>query len=46
LGYVKGKLMGYRTEAPSDLLVGIRVILAEIRRETLSAVFLEWMERL
>jgi hypothetical protein len=45
-GYFKEKLMGYRAEAPSELLVRIRVILAEIPRETLSAVFLEWMERL
>jgi hypothetical protein len=44
--YVKGKLMGYRAETPSELLVRIRVILAEIPRETLNAVFLEWMERL
>jgi hypothetical protein len=45
-GDVKGKLMGYRTETPSELLVRTRVILAEIPRETLNAVFLEWMERL
>jgi hypothetical protein len=45
-GYVKGKLMGYRVETPSELLVGIWVILAEIPRDTLNAVFLEWMERL
>jgi hypothetical protein len=45
-GYVKGKLMGHRAETPSELLVRIRVILAEIPRETLNAVFLEWMERL
>jgi hypothetical protein len=45
-GYVKGKLMGYRAENPSELRVRIRVILAEIPRETLNAVFLEWMERL
>jgi hypothetical protein len=45
-GYVKGKLMGYRAETPSELLVRIRVILAEIQRETLNAVFLEWIERL
>jgi hypothetical protein len=38
--------MEYRTETPSELLVRIRVILAEIQLETLSAVFLEWMERL
>jgi hypothetical protein len=38
--------MGYRAETPSELLVRIRVILAEIPRETLNAVFLEWMERL
>jgi hypothetical protein len=45
-GYVKGKLMGYRAETPSELHVHIRVILAEIPRETLNAVFLEWMKRL
>jgi histone-lysine N-methyltransferase SETMAR len=45
-GYVKGKLMRYRTERPSELLVRIRVILAEIPRESLNAVSLEWMERL
>jgi hypothetical protein len=45
-GYVKGKLMGYRAETPSELLVRIQIILAEIPRETLNAVFLEWMERL
>jgi hypothetical protein len=45
-GYVKGTLVGYRAEAPSELLVRIRVIPAEIPRETLNAVFLEWMERL
>jgi hypothetical protein len=45
-GYVKGKLMVYRVETPSEPLVRIRVILAEIPRETLNAVCLEWMERL
>jgi hypothetical protein len=45
-GYVKGKLMGYRAETPSEFLVRIRVILVEIPRETLNAVFLEWMEQL
>jgi hypothetical protein len=45
-GYVKGKLMGYRAGTPSELFVRIRVILAEIPRETLNAGFLEWMERL
>jgi hypothetical protein len=38
-GYVKGKLMGYRAETPSELLVRIRVILAEIPPETLNALF-------
>jgi hypothetical protein len=38
--------VGYRVETPSELLVRIRVILAEILRETLNAVFLAWMERL
>jgi hypothetical protein len=46
LGYVKGKLIAYCAETPSELLVRIRVILAEIPRETLNTVFLEWMERL
>jgi hypothetical protein len=45
-GYVKGKLLGCCAETPSELLLRIRVILAEIPRETLNAVFLEWMERL
>jgi histone-lysine N-methyltransferase SETMAR len=45
-GDVKRKLMGYHAESPSELLIRIRVILSEIPRETLNAVFLEWMERL
>jgi hypothetical protein len=45
-GYVKGKLMEYRAETPSELLVRIRVILAEIPQETLNTVFLEWMDQL
>jgi hypothetical protein len=45
-GYIKGRLMGYRAETPSELLARIRVILEEIPREILNAVFLEWMERL
>jgi hypothetical protein len=45
-GYVKGRLMGYRVETASQFLVRIRVILAEIPRETLNPVFLEWMEQL
>jgi hypothetical protein len=45
-GYVKGKLMEYRAETPSELLVRIRIILAEIPRETLNVVFLEWISRL
>jgi hypothetical protein len=36
--------MEYRAEAPSELLVRIRLILAEIPRETLNAVFLECMD--
>jgi hypothetical protein len=36
--------MGYRAETPSELLVRIRVILAEIRQEILNAIFLEWMD--
>jgi hypothetical protein len=43
-GYAKAKFMGHRVETPSELLVRIRVILAEIPRETLNAVFLDWME--
>jgi hypothetical protein len=38
-GHVNGKLMGYPAETPSELLVRIRVILAEIPREILNAVF-------
>jgi hypothetical protein len=38
--------MGYRAETASELIARIRVLLAEISRETLNAVFLEWMERL
>jgi hypothetical protein len=38
-GYVKGKLMGYGAETPSELLARIRVILGEIPRETLNAIF-------
>jgi hypothetical protein len=45
-GYVKKKLMGKRAESESELLVGIRVMLAEIRRDVLNAVFLEWVDRL
>jgi hypothetical protein len=45
-GYFKGKLMEYRAETPSELLVRSRIILAEIQRETLNPVFPEWMERL
>jgi hypothetical protein len=36
--------MGYRAETPSEIFVRIRVILAEIPRETLNAVFLDWMD--
>jgi hypothetical protein len=40
--------MEYRAETPSELLVRIRIririILVEIPRETLNAVFLEWMD--
>jgi hypothetical protein len=38
--------MEYRAEIPSELLIHIRVILAEIPRETLNAAFLEGVERL
>jgi hypothetical protein len=40
-GNVKGELMGYRPQTPSELLVRIRVILVEVPREILNAVFLE-----
>jgi hypothetical protein len=40
------KADGYRGETPSEIFVRIGVILAEIPRETLNAIFLEWMERL
>jgi hypothetical protein len=43
-GYAKGKLVGYRAETPSELLVRIRVILPEIPREILNTVFLEFMD--
>jgi hypothetical protein len=45
-GYVRRKLMGCRAESGSELLVRIRVILAEIAGDILNAVFLEWMDRL
>jgi hypothetical protein len=38
--------MEYRAETPSELLVRLWVILAEIPRETLNSVFLEGIERL
>jgi hypothetical protein len=38
--------MEYRAETSSELLIRIRVILAEIPREILNTVFLEWMWRL
>jgi hypothetical protein len=37
--------MGYRAESESELLVSILIILAEIPRDMLNAVFLEWMDR-
>jgi hypothetical protein len=43
-GYAKEKPMEYRAEIQCELLVRIRLILAEIPRETLNAVFLEWMD--
>jgi hypothetical protein len=36
--------MAHRAETPSEVLVRIRVILVEIPRETLNAVFLEWID--
>jgi hypothetical protein len=44
-GCLKRKLMGYHTESLSELLIRIRIILSDIPRDTLNAVFLEWMER-
>jgi hypothetical protein len=38
--------MGYRAESESELLVRIRVIVAEIPRDVLNAVFFELIERL
>jgi hypothetical protein len=38
--------MGYPAEGRSELFVSIRVILTEIPREILNAVFFEWMELL
>jgi histone-lysine N-methyltransferase SETMAR len=45
-GYVERKLIGYRAESESELLARLGVILAEIPRDVLNAVFLEWMDRL
>jgi hypothetical protein len=45
-GQVKRKLMGYRAESESELLVGIGVTLAEMPPDVLNAVCLEWMDRL
>jgi hypothetical protein len=44
-GYVKRQLMGYRVESEAELLLRIRVILAEVPRDVLNAVFSEWMDR-
>jgi hypothetical protein len=44
--YRKRKLMGYLGESKSELLVPLGVILAEIPRDILNAVFFEWMDRL
>jgi hypothetical protein len=38
--------MEYHTENLSKLFVCVRVILSEIPRETLNAVFLNWVKRL
>jgi hypothetical protein len=43
---VHGSDTKYKLMIRSELLVRIRVLLAEIPRETLNAVFLEWMKRL
>jgi hypothetical protein len=45
-GYVKGMLMGYQSGSAAELLVRVHMILAEIPREALNMVFLEWMQRL
>jgi histone-lysine N-methyltransferase SETMAR len=45
LGSVKRKLRGCHAESPSEFVIRIRVILSEIPRETLNAVFLESIER-
>jgi hypothetical protein len=45
-GCVGRKLMGYRAKSESELLVRIGVILAEIPRDVLNAVFFEWMDQL
>jgi histone-lysine N-methyltransferase SETMAR len=45
-GRMKRKLMGYRAESESELLVRIGVILVEVPRDVLNAVFLEWIDRL
>jgi hypothetical protein len=45
-GHVKRKLMGYHAEAAAELFLRVGAILAEIPRETLSAVFHRWMDRL
>jgi hypothetical protein len=45
-GYVKRKLIVYRTESESELLVPIRVILAEFSQDVLNAVFSNgWTDR-
>jgi hypothetical protein len=44
--YVKRKLMGYRAESESELLVRIRVILTEIPGDVFHAVLFEWVNRL
>jgi hypothetical protein len=38
--------MGHRSSSESELHVRIRIILAEIPRDILNAVFLEWMDGL
>jgi histone-lysine N-methyltransferase SETMAR len=45
-GCMERKLMGYRAESESELLVRICVILAEIPPDVLNAVFFEWTHRL
>jgi hypothetical protein len=46
LGYVKVCLIGYSFAHAGELLEAVKMILNGIRKETLQAIFLDWMERL